>query len=141
MFQVLATPFTFMSIFLPMPWLFVVGQIGHYLVGEMMIGVTVTSFIDLVPDDLTSLSVATALVLLIAGLMPLLLPPIRAATSWKIALTVLYPGGYIITSILLIITFILLTLSSKRKKEQDDTKLPEEIGLKTDEGKYEAKQC
>ena len=52
--------------------------------------------------------------------MPLLLPIIRAATNWKTALTVLYPGGYIITVLLLNITFILI-----------DIILQKEIGLKT----------
>ena len=85
----------------------------------MWIGVALTVVVELVPKALRTSVVAYYLFIIsiIAGNMPLAVPPLKKATrSLRVALYILYPGLYLASSVLFLFTLFVLKWDAERAK-------------------------
>ncbi|EDV27922.1 uncharacterized protein TRIADDRAFT_13389, partial [Trichoplax adhaerens] len=105
--QLCSAPFALMALLLPPPAAFII-LIPNYLIGEMWIGVTLTVIVEIVPGNIRTSAIAIYLFIItnIAGLMPLLVPPLAAASNLRIALIVLFPSLYVVSSGLFLVTYL-----------------------------------
>lgn len=94
--QVASAPFQVGTLFLPMPWAFIV-HMPAYLIGEMWIGVCVAVVVDLVPPHLTASAVAIYffVIQLIGGNINVIVTPIADALNYRLALLITFPGFYV----------------------------------------------
>ncbi|XP_041370209.1 MFS-type efflux pump MSMEG_3705-like isoform X2 [Gigantopelta aegis] len=122
--QILAAPFAAGTLFLDPPYAFL-SQIPTYIIGEMWVGVTLTVLVELVPSNIRTSAVAVYLFIIsnVGGAMPLLVPPIQQALenngynktdALRGALYVLYPGLYVLGSVLFLLTMFVLKRDQKK---------------------------
>lgn len=76
--------------------------------------------ISLVPGDYASAAVALYLFIInnIGGAMTLLIPPLEASIGLRYALTVLYPGPYVVAAGLFALTQVVLKCGRKRRRRE-----------------------
>ena len=126
--QLIAAPFAAGALFLKPPWAFI-SLIPSNIIGEMWVGVTLTVVVELVPNSIRTASVAWYLfvISMIGGNMPLLVPVIKKATSLRVSLYILYPGLYVLGSVLFLLTLFVLKRDLRKVGEPEDIKplLPE----------------
>lgn len=85
----------------------------------MWIGVALTVVVELVPKALRTSVVAFYLFIIsiIGGNMPLAVPPLKETTgSLRVALYILYPGLYLLSSVLFLFTLFVLKWDAARAK-------------------------
>ena len=132
--QVIAAPFAAGALFLKPPYAFI-SLIPSNIIGEMWIGVTLTVVVELVPNTIRSPAIAGYLFIIsiIGGNMPLLVPPLKRLTSLRTALYILFPGLYLLSSVLFLLTVFSLKRDLRRAQEEEDEirpLLPERAALK-----------
>jgi len=117
--QLISTPFAFGSIYM--------GPVGamitlaiSYLFAEMWFGILFAILVEIVPLSVRSTTVGVFLFVMnnIGGNLPILLEPVRKATSFQDALAIFYAGAYLVSSILFGITMLMM---GKTKKEPAKT--------------------
>ena len=123
MLQLIAAPFAAGALFLKPPWAFI-SLIPSNIIGEMWVGVTLTVVVELVPSTIRTASVAWYLfvISIIGGNVPLLVPVIKKVTSLRVALYILFPGLYVLGSVLFLLTLFVLKRDLTRVQEPDETK-------------------
>lgn len=121
LFQIIAAPFAAGALFLKPPWAFI-SLIPSNVIGEMWVGVTLTIVTELVPRVIRTPSIAGYLFIIsiIGGNVPLLVPPLKNVTSLRTALYILFPGLYVLSSVLFLLTVFALKRDLLHAKEEDD---------------------
>ena len=125
LFQILAAPFAAGALFLKPPWAFI-SLIPSNVIGEMWVGVTLTIVVELVPSTIRTPSIAYYLfvISIIGGNMPLLVPQLKKVYGLRTALYILFPGLYVLSSVLFLLTVFALKRDLLRAKIQDDVIKP-----------------
>jgi len=115
--QLIATPFAFGSIYMEPVGAMVTLAIS-YLFAEMWFGILFAVLVEIVPLAVRSTAVGVFLFVMnnIGGNLPILLEPVRKATSFQDALAIFYAGAYLISSVLFAITAMMM---GGKKKEKD----------------------
>ena len=126
--QILAAPFAAGALFLPYPWCFL-SLIPSNLFGEMWVGVTSAIVVDLAPSKIRTGVVAVYLFIItvIGGNFNLIVTPITKGfqkhfsdlTSYRLSLTLSFPGLYALSSILFVFAFLLMRLDLKHKQKME----------------------
>uniref|UniRef100_A0A1B6MGD8 Major facilitator superfamily (MFS) profile domain-containing protein n=2 Tax=Graphocephala atropunctata TaxID=36148 RepID=A0A1B6MGD8_9HEMI len=110
--QLISTPFAFGSIYM--------GPVGamitlaiSYLFAEMWFGILFAILVEIVPLSVRSTTVGVFLFVMnnVGGNLPILLEPVRKATSFQDALAIFYAGAYLVSSVLFGITMLLMEQS------------------------------
>lgn len=124
--QLAAAPFALGALFLPYPWCFL-SLLPSNIIGEMWIGVTTAIVVDLAPSRVRTgaVSIYLFIITLIGGNFNLLIPPILDAihqhlpylTSYRITLSLTFPGVYALSSVLFMVTFVLMRGDLRRKQK------------------------
>ncbi|XP_072176914.1 MFS-type efflux pump MSMEG_3705-like [Diadema setosum] len=116
----LAAPFAAATLFLSPPWAFVM-QIPTYIIGEMWVSVTLAVVVELVPSSIRTTAIAFYFFIIsnIGGNMPLLVPPISQSTSLRVALYILYPGGYVLAAAIFLISMVVVKRDIQRRQEAE----------------------
>lgn len=85
-------------------------------------GVTLTVVVELVPNTIRSPAIAGYLFIIsiIGGNVPLLVPPLKKITSLRVALYILFPGLYLVSSVLFLLTLLSLKRDMRRAQEEDE---------------------
>lgn len=113
--QLISTPFAFGSIYM--------GPVGamitlaiSYLFAEMWFGILFAILVEIVPLSVRSTTVGVFLFVMnnIGGNLPILMEPVRKATSFRDALAIFYAGAYLVSSVLFGIT--MLFMGKKKEK-------------------------
>ncbi|XP_064086730.1 protein spinster-like isoform X2 [Macrobrachium nipponense] len=102
--QLLATPFAAGVLYFPPPGAFF-SLLGAYLFAEMWFGVLFAVILELVPATVQAAAIAVFLFVMnnIGGNLPVLVDPITRALDYRSALLIMYPGGYLLSSIIFFI--------------------------------------
>lgn len=89
-------------------------------------GVTLTIVVELVPSTIRTPSIAYYLfvISIIGGNMPLLVPQLKKVYGLRTALYILFPGLYVLSSVLFLLTVFALKRDLLRAKIQDDVIKP-----------------
>jgi len=127
-----ASPFAAGALYFKPPGAYI-SLIPAYLIGEMWISITLAVIVDLVPAGFRTSSVALYLFIItnIGGNAPLLVTPIQnkleaagytTQQSLRGALYILYPGTYVLGSILFL--FALFTLRHRSQRAFDTEYIP-----------------
>ncbi|CAH1272339.1 SPNS2 [Branchiostoma lanceolatum] len=134
--QLCAAPFATMTLYLEPPYAFP-ALIPSYIIGEMWVGVTLAVVVELVPSYIRTSTVAVYLFIItnIGGNSPLLVPPLRRATSLRTALTILFPGLYVAGSLLFVLTLLVLRRDIKKVQQEEEKR---ELLVNDGEGPEEA---
>ena len=124
-----ASPFALGALLLPYPWCFLILILSN-IIGEMWVGVTTAIVVDLAPSRVRTgaISIYLFIITLIGGNFNLMVPPIRDAIartvpyllSYKITLSLTFPGMYFLSSLLFILTFFLMKADLIRKKKLEE---------------------
>jgi len=113
--QIGAVPFLVGVLLLPPPYSYI-SLIPAYILGEMWVGVCLSVMVELIPERLRNTGVGLYFFIIsnIGGNMPILLPPLEELfqktsdmselSALRGALFILYPGAYVISSILFLLT-------------------------------------
>ncbi|KAL1114880.1 hypothetical protein AAG570_007704 [Ranatra chinensis] len=118
--QLISTPFAFGSIYM--------GPVGamitlaiSYLFAEMWFGILFAVLVEIVPLAVRSTTVGVFLFVMnnIGGNLPILMEPVRKATSFQDSLAIFYAGAYLISSILFGITALLMGKNQPSKPKGD----------------------
>ncbi|CAH1272329.1 SPNS2 [Branchiostoma lanceolatum] len=119
--QLCAAPFATMALYLEPPYAFL-ALIPCYIIGEMWVGVTLAVVVELVPSYIRTSIVAVYLFIStnIGGNSPLLVPPLKRATSLRTALTILFPGLYVAGSLLFVLTLLVLRRDLKKVQQEEE---------------------
>ncbi|CAH1272345.1 SPNS2 [Branchiostoma lanceolatum] len=119
--QLCAAPFATMALYLEPPYAFL-ALIPSNIIGEMWVGVTLAVVVELVPSYIRTSTVAVYLFIStnIGGNSPLLVTPLRKATSFRTALTILFPGLYVAGSLLFVLTLLVLRRDIKKVKQEEE---------------------
>ncbi|KAK7065848.1 hypothetical protein SK128_005206 [Halocaridina rubra] len=107
--QLLATPFATGVLYFAPPWAFL-SLLGAYLFAEMWFGVLFAVIIELVPGTVQSSAIAVFLFVMnnVGGNLPVLVDPLSHILSYRGALIVMYPGGYLLSSLIFFLASFLL---------------------------------
>ncbi|CAH1393582.1 unnamed protein product [Nezara viridula] len=114
--QLISTPFAFGSIYM--------GPVGamitlaiSYLFAEMWFGILFAVLVEIVPLAVRSTTVGVFLFVMnnIGGNLPILMEPVRKATSFRDSLAIFYAGAYLISSILFGITALMMGKGKQAK--------------------------
>ena len=116
LYQLLAAPFLFGTLYLKPPWAFL-SLLFSYLTGEMWFAVALAVAMEMVPYDISSSGVALYLFVIniIGGNINLILPPLERVVGLQLAMVLLFPGSYIAASVLFLIAGILWACQSSRR--------------------------
>ncbi|XP_078605979.1 MFS-type efflux pump MSMEG_3705-like [Branchiostoma floridae x Branchiostoma japonicum] len=119
--QLCAAPFAALALYLEPPYAFLM-LIPSNIIGEMWVGVTLAVVVELVPSYIRTSTVAVYLFIStnIGGNSPLLVTPLRKATSFRTALTILFPGLYVAGSLLFVLTLLVLRRDIKKVKQEEE---------------------
>lgn len=92
----------------------------------MWVGVTLTVVVELVPNMIRSPAIAGYLfvISIIGGNMPLLVPPLKKITSLRTALYILFPGLYLLSSVLFLLTLFSLKRDLRQVEAEQDVIKP-----------------
>ncbi|XP_048587270.1 MFS-type efflux pump MSMEG_3705-like [Nematostella vectensis] len=123
--QIIAAPFAAGALFLPTPWAFI-SLLPSNIIGEMWVGVTLAVVVELVPNTIRTAAIAGYLfiITIIGGNIPLLVPPLKKVTSLRTALYILYPGLYVVSSVLFLLTLFVLKRDIAKKAVEEDVIQP-----------------
>ncbi|XP_064420414.1 D-galactonate transporter [Latimeria chalumnae] len=136
--QMVAAPFLAGALWLSPPYCFLI-LIPAYIIGEMWVGVTLAILVELVPSGIRTSAIAVYLFIItnIGGNMPLLVPPLTSLYGLRIALLILYPGMYVLGSLLFLVTVCLVRRDQQQVACEDTEPLltgtedyPEDEGRK-----------
>lgn len=116
--QMLAAPFAAGAILLPPPFAYM-SLIPTYIIGEMWVSVTLAVLVELVPAKIKTTSIAIYFFIIsnIGGNMPLMVAVLNGVfgnfgfnklESLKYTLLTLYPGEYVLGSLLFMLTLFVL---------------------------------
>uniref|UniRef100_T1HDM6 Uncharacterized protein n=3 Tax=Rhodnius prolixus TaxID=13249 RepID=T1HDM6_RHOPR len=118
--QLVSTPFAFGSIYM--------GPVGamitlaiSYLFAEMWFGILFAVLVEIVPLAVRSTTVGVFLFVMnnIGGNLPILMEPVRKATSFSHALAIFYAGAYLVSSVLFAITALMMGTKTAKTASQD----------------------
>jgi MFS family permease len=112
--QIISAPFAAGALILPTPWAFI-SLIPANIIGEMWVGVTLAVVAELVEPGMRVVAVAIYFFIIsnVGSLAVLAVSPLRKAfgndnDSWQPALLIMYPGLYVLASILFFFTLATL---------------------------------
>lgn len=107
--QFLATPLAAGVLFFPPPWAFLSLLIA-YLFAEMWFGVLFAVILELIPKTVQSSVIAVFLFIMnnVGGNLPVVVDPLARALSYRTALLIMYPGGYLASSIIFFLASFLV---------------------------------
>ncbi|XP_039262750.2 protein spinster-like [Styela clava] len=107
--QLIASPFAFGVLYLDPPFCFF-SLIGAYLFAEMWFGILFAVLVELLPTHIRSTCLATFFFVVsnVASLVLLSVPDLKNNMGSREALTLVYPGFYLISSLLFFISQLLL---------------------------------
>uniref|UniRef100_A0A8D8PNV6 Protein spinster homolog 1 n=1 Tax=Cacopsylla melanoneura TaxID=428564 RepID=A0A8D8PNV6_9HEMI len=114
--QLIATPFAFGSIYMGPVGAMVTLAIS-YIFAEMWFGILFAILVEIVPLSVRSTTVGVFLFVMnnVGGNLPILVEPLRKATSYKHALAVFYAGAYLVSSILFAATTLMMEPKKNKK--------------------------
>jgi MFS family permease len=132
--QALAVPFVAGALYFNPPLAFM-SLIPAYIVGEMWVGITLAVVVEVVPIPLRTTAVAVYMFVIsnVGGNMPLLVPPLKNSfqrlgwdpvSSLRAALYVLYPGLYILGTVLFVAALVTLRWDLRRRQNSDYQPVP-----------------
>ncbi|XP_042883762.1 protein spinster homolog 1-like [Penaeus japonicus] len=107
--QFLAMPFAAGVLYFPPPGAFFM-LLGAYIFAEMWFGVLFAVLLELVPGSVQSTALAVFLFIMnnVGGNLPVVVDPLSHLLSYRAALYIMYPGGYLASSIFFFLTSFLL---------------------------------
>ncbi|KAI5711924.1 hypothetical protein M8J75_004332 [Diaphorina citri] len=114
--QLIATPFAFGSIYMGPVGAMVTLAIS-YIFAEMWFGILFAILVEIVPLAVRSTTVGVFLFVMnnVGGNLPILVEPLRKATSYKHSLAVFYAGAYLVSSILFAATTLMMEPKKNKK--------------------------
>ncbi|KAF2352636.1 Major facilitator superfamily [Trinorchestia longiramus] len=117
--QLVATPFAAGVLYLEPPAA-MYSLLGAYLFAEMWFGILFAVLLDLVLPSVKSSTLAFFLFVMnnIGGNAPLLVEPLREAFSYRTALYIMYPGCFLLSSVM----FLFTSLFVHDKKHEESSK-------------------
>eukprot|EP00049_Salpingoeca_infusionum_P001038 m.44532 g.44532 ORF g.44532 m.44532 type:complete len:500 (+) comp10838_c0_seq2:443-1942(+) len=117
--NLLAAPFAAGALFLDFPLAYI-SLIPCNIIGEMWIGVTLTIVMEMVPEDLRTLTVSVYLFIItnIGGNANILIPPLKKVVPYKWAVFIMYPGMYCLGALLFLLTLFLINRDKRRQQEK-----------------------
>jgi len=123
-----AAPFALFALILPAPWCYLM-LIGSNVIGEMWVGICIALVIELVPSSMKTTSLSIYFLWIgIAGFFPLLVTPLQTffcgsqpascnkGLQW--ALIVLFPGLYLLSSLIFFLSLIFLKKDRERARHR-----------------------
>lgn len=107
--QFIATPFAAGVLFFPPPGAFF-SLLGAYIFAEMWFGVLFAVLLELVSGSVQSTALAVFLFVMnnVGGNLPVVVDPLTDLVSYRGALMIMYPGGYLASSVVFLLTSFLL---------------------------------
>lgn len=125
--QFLAAPFAAGALYLAPPAA-MFSLLGAYLFAETWFGILFAVLLAVVPSSVKSSALAFFLFVMnnIGGNAPMLIEPLRAAIGYRQALTVLYPGCFLLSSVLFLFTSFFVP-DADRSESEPTVKGPEEL--------------
>ncbi|XKL64412.1 hypothetical protein PGB90_004498 [Kerria lacca] len=116
--QLIATPFAFGSIYLQPVGAMVTLAIS-YVFAEMWFGILFAILVEIVPLSVRSTTVGVFLFVMnnIGGNLPILVEPVRKASSFRHSLAIFYAGFYLISSVLFAVTTLMMGKTNEREKK------------------------
>ena len=123
--QALAAPFAAGALFFNPPYCYLC-LIPSNIIGEMWVGVTLAVLIDVVPVYLRTSAIAVYFFIItnIGGNLNPLVSVIKSSfgggrTAYEYALLIMYPGLYMLGSVLFLLTLFVLRIDIRRKKQRE----------------------
>ena len=120
-----AAPFALAALLLPAPWCYL-SLIGSNVIGEMWVGICLALIVDLVPKNMktTALSVYF-LIIGCGGFFPSFVTLVEGIfgdsdNSLQYALIILFPGLYIVSSLIFLLALTCLKRDERKKKELEE---------------------
>lgn len=116
--QLIATPFAFGSIYLQPVGAMVTLAIS-YIFAEMWFGILFAILVEIVPLSVRSTTVGVFLFVMnnIGGNLPILVEPVRKASSYRHSLAIFYAGFYLVSSVLFAITTLMMGKTKEIEKK------------------------
>ncbi|XP_065201677.1 protein spinster homolog 1 [Planococcus citri] len=116
--QLIATPFAFGSIYLQPVGAMVTLAIS-YVFAEMWFGILFAILVEIVPLSVRSTTVGVFLFVMnnIGGNLPILVEPVRKASSYRHSLAIFYAGFYLVSSVLFAITTLMMGNTTEKDKK------------------------
>uniref|UniRef100_A0A0P4WHA3 Major facilitator superfamily (MFS) profile domain-containing protein n=1 Tax=Scylla olivacea TaxID=85551 RepID=A0A0P4WHA3_SCYOL len=107
--QFVATPFAAGVLFFPPPGAFF-SLLAAYIFAEMWFGVLFAVLLELVSGSVQSTALAVFLFVMnnVGGNLPVVVDPLTDLVSYRGALMIMYPGGYLASSVVFLLTSFLL---------------------------------
>lgn len=92
----------------------------------MWVGVTLAVVVELVPNSIRTASVAYYLFIIsmIGGNVPLLVPVLKSSLGLRNSLYILFPGLYLLSSVLFLVTLFVLKKDLQRAIDVSDVTSP-----------------
>eukprot|EP01083_Nonionella_stella_P065815 172786_1 len=126
--NLIASPFAFLVLWLPPPYCYLM-LIPLNVIGEMWISITISLVIDLVPNRIKTIGLSIYFSWIgIAGFFPLLVTPLQnlfcphsnpsCSKGLQWALVVLFPGLYVLSSLIFFASMLFLKRDKKKAKMQ-----------------------
>ncbi|XP_037775569.1 protein spinster homolog 1-like [Penaeus monodon] len=106
--QLLAMPFAAGVLYFPPPAAFFM-LLGAYIFAEMWFGVLFAVLLELVPGTVQSTALAVFLFVMnnVGGNLPVVVDPLSHLLSYRAALYIMYPGGYLASAVFFFLTSFL----------------------------------
>ncbi|XP_069987687.1 protein spinster homolog 1 [Penaeus vannamei] len=107
--QLLAMPFAAGVLYFPPPAAFFM-LLGAYIFAEMWFGVLFAVLLELVPGAVQSTALAVFLFVMnnVGGNLPVVVDPLSDLLSYRAALYIMYPGGYLASAVFFCLTSFLI---------------------------------
>jgi len=131
--NLIAAPFAFLALWLPAPFCYLM-LIGSNVIGEMWVGICIALVIELVPGAMKTTALSVYFFWIgIGGFFPLLVTPLQtffcgsASASCdqglRWALVVLFPGLYVLSSLIFFTSMVFLRRDRERARKQHAIRL------------------
>lgn len=131
--NLVAAPFAFLALWLPAPFCYLM-LIGSNVIGEMWVGICIALVIELVPGAMKTTALSIYFFWIgIGGFFPLLVTPLQTFfcgsaspscdTGLQWALVVLFPGLYILSSLIFFTSMVFLRRDRERARKQHSIRL------------------
>ncbi|KAK9497188.1 hypothetical protein O3M35_004553 [Rhynocoris fuscipes] len=119
--QLISTPFAFGSIYMEPVGAMITLAIS-YLFAEMWFGILFAVLVEIVPLAVRSTTVGVFLFVMnnIGGNLPILMEPVRKATSFSHSLAIFYAGAYLISSVLFAITAMMMGTKTVKSADAEN---------------------
>jgi len=131
--NLIAAPFAFLALWLPAPYCYLM-LIGSNVIGEMWVGICIALVIELVPAAMKTTALSVYFFWIgIGGFFPLLVTPLQTffcgsepascdkGLQW--ALVVLFPGLYVLSSLIFFTSMVFLRRDRDRARKQHSIRL------------------